>query len=224
MRPFSTPTINPLIQNTGIELFAHFRDDPTKDNYYLWKPANAIYALKTQPELYSLPPDDPNCPRCPSPKPFCNTCYTEDYEIESAFSVESDFLFNGLDALASIHKISDDGRRFGERYRLEMKQYAISEEAHKFFKLIEQQLQISGSVFDPLPATIKGNMERQTDENEIVLGYFLAVDEKSKVIYVDRSDLPIEYRKPSAIIPDDCRTFCESRVPIGTHPPVDWVY
>jgi hypothetical protein len=138
--------------------------------------------------------------------------------------VETDFLFNGLSTLIPIHKIKDDGRRFGERYRLEMKQYSIPEDAYKFLQLVKQQLQISGSVFDPLPATIRGNMESQTDENEIVLGYFLALDEKSKVVYVNRSDLPLELRQPRALIPNDCRTFCESVVPIDIYPPDDWVY
>jgi hypothetical protein len=91
-----------------------------------------------------------------------------------------------------------------DTYRVDLKQYAISQEAYRFLRLVKQQAEISGSIFDPPPATIRGNMISLDDPNEVVLGYFMAGGEASKTVYIRRNELTFTQNK--AIIADDCLT------------------
>ena len=97
-----------------------------------------------------------------------------------------------------------------------MKQYSISQNAYRFLRLVKQQAEISGSIFDPPPATLRGNMLSLDNPDEVVLGYFIAAGETSERIYVDRNDLT--FKQNPAIIQDDCRLIPGSFV----DPPADW--
>jgi hypothetical protein len=217
-RPFNEATINPLIDQSGFVVDAYFNDDPAANNFYLWKPSNAWGVLKTFPELFrnrqtwQLEPI--SC---------CSRCFLPETRMNGSFTVTNDRLFNGADARFPALFIQDDGFRFMERYRVTLDQYSISEGGYNFLKLVSQQLSIQGSVFDPLPANIRGNMLNLDNPAEQVLGYFFVTDVSSQTIYMNRTDLPIPIRKPIALIYNDCRTFYFSRFTrIGVEPPEGW--
>jgi hypothetical protein len=81
---------------------------------------------------------------------------------------------------------------------------------------VKQQAEISGSIFDPPPATIRGNMLSLDNPDEVVLGYFMAGGETSQRIYVDKNDLT--FKQNRAIVPDDCRVISGAFI----DPPADW--
>ena len=88
-------------------------------------------------------------------------------------------------------------------FRIDLEQYSISQEAYRFLRLAKQQSELSGSVFDPPPANIRGNMISLDDPDEVVLGYFMAAGEARKRIYINGADL--DFRQPTGLITDDCR-------------------
>jgi hypothetical protein len=213
-RPYSNPSNNVFIENKGIEMFVDFKDDEKEKNYYLWKSSKGYLELKTEPERGST-----NSSVC------CPICYIPDIPSAKFFGFASDDLFNGLNAKQPTFRIVDDGVRFKSRYRVQIDQYAIDEEAYRFFKLIRQQLDIQGSVFDPLPANIRGNMFEVGNQDATVLGYFIATDVSSKIIYVNQGDIPKEYRAAPDIIPYSCESYCGFLFePPSLFPPDDWVY
>lgn len=59
----------------------------------------------------------------------------------------------------------------GTQY-VEVRQYSISREAYQYWVLYEQQLSRSGTIFDPQPASIEGNVRSVADTNKLALGYF----------------------------------------------------
>jgi hypothetical protein len=99
---------------------------------------------------------------------------------------------------------------------MDLKQYSISQEAYRFLRLVKQQAEISGSIFDPPPATIRGNMISLNNPDEVVLGYFMAGGETSRRIYIDKNDLT--FKQVKAVIQDDCRVVSGTSV----DPPADW--
>jgi hypothetical protein len=93
---------------------------------------------------------------------------------------------------------------------------SISQEAYRFLRLVKQQTEISGSVFDPPPANIRGNIISLDNPEEVVLGYFIAAGESTKRIYIKGAEM--DFRQNVAIVPDDCRVIEGASI----NPPIDW--
>lgn len=221
--PFKRATINPLIDIKGVEILVSFTDPSDENNFYFWSATSSYIQLITEPELFTLSGGDANCPRCLSPLDCCPSCFIPDMNIQKDFSVANDFIFNGLSTQQKVLTVIDDGIRFKSRYRFRLNQHAISSDAFLFLRMIKQQLEIQGSVFDPLPANIRGNMKSVDRPDEQVLGYFIASDVSSEMIYINREDIPPQFRTTSAIIPGDCRNYCGNQnSPPSLSPPDDW--
>jgi len=59
----------------------------------------------------------------------------------------------------------------GAQY-VEVRQYSLSRAAYQYWTLYEQQLARSGTIFDPQPASIEGNVRSETDTTKLALGFF----------------------------------------------------
>ncbi|GAB3534516.1 hypothetical protein GCM10027443_21780 [Pontibacter brevis] len=81
--------------------------------------------------------------------------------------------------------------------------------------MMEQQRQSTGTVFDPPPAQVKGNMFNVEDEEEQVIGFFDASAVSMKEVIIQAED--IQYPVPPFQWPDDCRTIpgATTGVPAG---------
>lgn len=59
----------------------------------------------------------------------------------------------------------------GPQY-LEVAQYSLTLEAYQFWKLFNEQRNRTGSIFDPIPSPVQGNVSNPDDPNDIALGFF----------------------------------------------------
>ncbi|MFT4857559.1 MAG: hypothetical protein ACI8YP_001886 [Algoriphagus sp.] len=205
--------INP---KSGVQLIASLDDPADQNNFYLWRNNPSVYVLKTRPDLFTPRPSDANPSRDPQPKDCCNTCFRSELVGNQSLFIAQDDNFNGLNTRLPVGFIEDDGLRFIQTYRVDLRQMSVSQEAYRFLRLVKQQTEISGSVFDPPPANIRGNMISLDDPEEEVLGYFIAGAERKKRIYINGADL--DFRQNVAIIPDDCRLVEGAQI----NPPIDW--
>jgi hypothetical protein len=218
-------TTDRLNDEIGVQVIAHFKDPEEKGNYYFWNSLESDFALITEPEQYHLPPDHPTCPRCPAPKECCSRCYHKDIPKPANIMIFSDFDGNGLYQRKEIAYIFDNGLRFKDTYRLDVQHLSISAEAYRFLRLVDQQMRLSGSVFDLPPANIRGNIISLDNMEEQVLGHFFASDERFLRIYIKREKLEF-YLRPQTTVPDDCREFLQQTfftMPyLPVDPPSDW--
>jgi hypothetical protein len=213
VRTFTNDRLN---DNVGTQIYAHFKDPSDQTNFYYWRSGPGDYVLVANPELYTLPPTHPTNPRGPAPKDCCEICFTKENSRIQSFAIAADEGFNGLSQKIPVAYIQDDGLRFKRTYRTEILQMAVSREAYRFLRLVQQQINITGSVFDQPPANIRGNIIGLTDPDEVVLGYFIVASVSRKPLYIENSRLS-ESATPR-IIPDDCLT-----VPGATlDPPSYW--
>lgn len=201
---------------SGVQLIASIDDPADQNNFYFWRNDPSVYVLKTRPDLFTPRPTETNPGREPAPKACCDTCYSTELVGNQSLFIAQDDNFNGLSTKIPVGFIEDDGLRFVQTYRVDLRQMSISQSAYRFLRLVKQQTEISGSVFDPPPANIKGNMISLDNPEEVVLGYFIAAGERKKRLYIKGSDL--EFRQNAAIIPDDCRLIAGAQI----NPPIDW--
>jgi hypothetical protein len=59
----------------------------------------------------------------------------------------------------------------GTQY-MEVRQYSLSRAAYQYWMLYQEQLSRTGTIFDPQPASIEGNVRSVTDTNKLALGFF----------------------------------------------------
>jgi hypothetical protein len=215
--PYSAATINPLIDAKGIELLVSFTDRPNEQNFYFWNLSDSYLNLQTEA--------DQRPARSGGPLACCNTCYIPDLHVPKIINTSTDFAFDGLSTSLIPIRIPDNGLRFKRRFRVRLNQYAISEQVHSYMKLVMQQLQIQGSVFDPLPANIRGNIKNISNPDQQILGIFIAADVSSKMIYVNRDDIPREFRATTQVIYMTCENYCGGlQEPPKFFPPDDWEF
>ncbi|WP_317174486.1 DUF4249 domain-containing protein [Aquiflexum lacus] len=220
-----TVTTDRLNDEIGVRVMAHFQDPPDVENYYFWNVLESDFVLITEPELYLLPFDHPTNPRGPAPKDCCAKCFHKDKPKPTNIITVSDVDFDGIYQNRRIAYVRDDGLRFKETYRLDIQHLSVSAETYRFLKLIDQQLSLTGSVFDPPPANIRGNIISLNDRDEQALGHFFVSDERFLRVYIIRDQLEF-YLSPQTTVPDDCREFLQQAnfpMPfLPVDPPADW--
>jgi hypothetical protein len=70
------------------------------------------------------------------------------------------------------------------KYSMLVKQYGLSQEAFEYWTSLAKTTQGTGSLFDPQPSQVTGNIKNVANPKELVFGYFSAVVETKKRIFV----------------------------------------
>ncbi|PWJ60264.1 uncharacterized protein DUF4249 [Dyadobacter jejuensis] len=70
------------------------------------------------------------------------------------------------------------------KYSMLVRQYGLTREAFEYWTELSKSTQGTGSLFDPQPSTVTGNIQNVDDPQELVFGYFGAVTEEKKRIFV----------------------------------------
>jgi hypothetical protein len=84
------------------------------------------------------------------------------------------------------------------KYSILIKQYGLSQDAFEYWTSLAKTTEITGSLFDPLPSTITGNIKNISDPQDLVFGYFSAAVEQKKRIFLT----PFLGTFPTCIAPD----------------------
>ena len=75
-------------------------------------------------------------------------------------------------------------------YSILVRQYALTDSAYNFFSLMKQNTQSLGSIFDPQPAPLKGNIQCLTTPSQPVVGWVSAGTLQQQRIFISRSQVP----------------------------------
>jgi hypothetical protein len=89
-----------------------------------------------------------------------------------------------------ITYISNSTDRLESKYSILLKQYALSEASYNYWKEIEKVTENLGTLFDPQPSSILGNIYNINDEHDIVLGYFDAASVQEQRLFIKRGEFP----------------------------------
>lgn len=92
----------------------------------------------------------------------------------------------------------------------EVQQYGMTQTNYQFWNLYQQQNARTGSIFDPLPAPVVGNVVNVNDPTDVARGYFAVTSVTRKRIVVRNYDVPFygaitSFVASQIIPPGDCR-------------------
>ena len=146
-----------IIKPFSIDYSVNTLDPAAEKNYYRW----TGYGYTTRLSL-----GDPCCLGCPS---RCNTrCWT--LVSTDVVNVYSDEAING-NPLRNRFVLQLPIYAIGPQL-VELQQYGMTQANYQFWKLFQQQNARTGSIFDPLPAPIVGNVINANDPTDRARGYF----------------------------------------------------
>ena len=104
--------------------------------------------------------------------------------VNSSEKLTSDVVFE-----APIAFFANGDERLGVRYSILLRQYAIDQAGFEFYELMKKNTESLGTVFDPQPTEISGNISCLTDPSELVIGYITASTVSSKRLFISNGQL-----------------------------------
>jgi hypothetical protein len=72
-------------------------------------------------------------------------------------------------------------------YSINVKQYALTQQAYEFYEIVQKNTEQTGSFFDPQPSQISGNIKNINNPSEIVIGYVSISALAEKRIYIHQN-------------------------------------
>ena len=86
--------------------------------------------------------------------------------------------------------VPSSSSKFKIGYRISVIQSALTKEAYEYLAELKRNAEQQGSLFDPQPSDLLGNLRCLTDPEEPVLGYVSAHDTKEKSIFIYGYEAP----------------------------------
>lgn len=100
--------------------------------------------------------------------------------LGNSSKLQNDIIYKA--PLLDIYSGSD---KLSVRYSMLLRQYALDQGAYNFYELMKKNTEEIGSLFNPQPSEVRGNLTCVTNPSEYVLGYVTASTIQSKRVFFD---------------------------------------
>lgn len=195
--PIDSVTFQPAADELKIQVNTH--DDRSASQYYRWEYEET---WETRPLLTpELEYNKITDRLVPITAYFPIACWSSEksanVNLSKTTSLNEDVVSNYV--LRTLPGIAD---RLYVKYSILVQQYALTREEYQYWELLRKNTESIGTLFDPLPSQLSGNLHCLNDDNELVIGYLGAHSMTEKRIFIQRAQLPAEWRIQSGY--DDC--------------------
>ncbi len=168
----------------GAQVFVDTHDPENKTHYYKWE-WDETWIFYTPFDSNIIYNNGVIVPR----EENINTCWkngkSSSIDIFSTNSLVEDEVYK-----FPLVFVTNETDRLRWKYSINVKQYSLSEASYNYWKELQKSTENLGTLFDPQPSALVGNIHNITDETERVIGYFDASSIEQQRIYITRSDLP----------------------------------
>lgn len=183
--------------------------DPGEDTFLNWR-YSGIYEVETFPEDYCAQPENDCNPGIAHPREVppgcCKYCYVTEYG--SDFSVASSAEVPTNRIVKKIAAVPIDELKVYNYYQMDIYQLSISQEVYDYLKILNAQITGQGSIFDPTPATIEGNVYNTANPQQKSLGMFYVAGVTTTELQLNKSGISAQFTP--RYVPNDCRLTANS--------------
>jgi hypothetical protein len=194
-----TPLIDSITwqrENDGLRIYANAHDPQNAAKYYQWKYEETweIHSAYWSSLTYIIDPvtggpvavqfkypdahDDTTIYQC------WNTVLSSSITLGSTEKLTSDVVF------LPVQYIEPHSEKLSILYSINLRQYAISHDEYLFLQKMKKNTEQLGTIFDPQPSEISGNIHCLTDPNETVVGFVEVSQEQVQRIFISASQVP----------------------------------
>jgi len=204
-----TPDIDSLSwkrDNNGVKIFINTHDDQIQPGYYYWKYEETWEFHSRYYNSLEWVYDSHHIPIAVAYKNPDQSIDTSIYKCwktvnSSNINVGSSEKLSRNDIYFQIMSIEPESEKLSVLYSLNVKQYAISNDAYLYLQKLKINTEEIGSIFAAQPSELTGNIHCTTDSSEIAIGFIEVSQEKQKRLYIKNSQLPDwNYHMPCATI------------------------
>ena len=172
----------------GLQLYVSAHDNTNQTTYYRWNYSETWLFTSA---FYSHVAYDKASKQYTMPRPediyHCySTVNSTAINLANTAKLTQDVL-----SQAPLLLIADNSAKIRYRYSILVQQQAQSAEEYQYWEALKKNTESIGSLYDPLPSQLTGNVHCLDDATEPVLGYVGAHSVTEKRIFIDRNDLPL---------------------------------
>jgi len=188
----NTPPIDAVHWRTteeGLNIYVNSHDDTNDTRYYRW-----AYEETWEIRPLLVPSVEYVNRRMQDIRvPFPQTCWVSE---KSSNIILGNTTSLGRDVVSDqlLRSYSNTADRLYVKYSILVRQYAQTREGYEYWSLLKKNTENIGTLFDPLPAQLTGNMHCLTNEAELALGYVGAGSVQEQRIFISRAQLPPAWR------------------------------
>ena len=102
-----------------------------------------------------------------------------------------------------VQQVVPSSVKLGTRYSILVKQRAQTTEEYRYWEALRKNTEDLGTLFDPLPSQLTGNVRCLTDPAAVALGFVGAYSVTEKRLFVSRNELPASWRTITGY--EECR-------------------
>ena len=187
-RAKKTPVIDSIgfrQEEKGVQIYVNSHDDSNNTRYYRWDYDEtweiksfyyANYKYVNGLVVGRTPADD------------VSTCWkygsSRTIVLGSSARLQSDNIYR-----APVNFIENGDERLAVRYSILLYQYALDKKGYEFYEMMKKNTEGLGSIFDPQPSEIRGNIHCTSDPREFVIGYISASVVQEKRFFISELEL-----------------------------------
>ena len=98
----------------------------------------------------------------------------------------------------TVNVVPVNTNKFYIKYSINVKQYGLTRSEFEYWTNLSKTTQGTGTLFDPMPSLVTGNIKNVADNKELVFGYFSVSTETVKRVFIE----PKLGRYPTCYAPD----------------------
>ncbi|MFD2162714.1 DUF4249 domain-containing protein [Paradesertivirga mongoliensis] len=187
LKNIATPEIDSLnfkIERGGFEVYVNTHDPNSQTKFYSWDFSETWEVRSGLPSLWE---------------------FKDGRIIERLVSVERCWQNNASSSilLGSTERLSDDrvslfplthiqgtSIKLSQLYSISVQQCGLTREAYQYMETMKKNTEEIGTIFDPQPSELKGNIRCVTRPEEQVIGWISAGTVSEKRIFIHKEDKP----------------------------------
>jgi hypothetical protein len=186
----NTPSIDSITWkelDNKVEIYVNTHDDQNDSHYYRWRYdetwhySSAFYSsfiYNAATHSVELRPFDDNIYDC-----YRNISST-DIVIFSTSKLQNDVVKNFTLTSFPVSNV-----RLQHLYSINVQQQVLSKEGFEYYQLLKKTTENLGTLFDPLPAQVTGNIRCITDPSQLVIGFFSVGTVDTKRIFISPQEI-----------------------------------
>ena len=177
--PIDSLTYKVRPDRSGVQIYVNTHDPLDKTRFYRWSydetwqysmPLFSSYELKGKDIVYRLE--------------NINTCWSSanptTIVLGSSIKLSKDIIRD-----QGVTYVSALSGKLQAKYSILVKQYALTQEEFEYWNTLSKTTERTGSLFDPQPAEVTGNIKAVGDPSELVFGYFNASNRQEQRLFVN---------------------------------------
>jgi Domain of unknown function (DUF4249) len=196
----TTPAIDSIswkFQNGGVQIYVNTHDPANKAQYYRWDYSET---WEYQSAYYSSLKFTYN----PRTKNISGVAYRDsvNHQVDSSIYSCWHTTNSNVTTIASTTNLSsaviyqplvfieNGSQKLSYLYSIYVQQYAISENAYMFYQNLQKNTQNLGSIFDPQPSELPGNIHCITNPSKTVVGFVEVDQQQTMRTFISNSSIP----------------------------------